>query len=418
MSQSPLAPQRLWLNPDVRRFFAGQVWAEVGARITREGLPIVAILVASATAPQLGVLAAATTLPALLVGNLLGHWADLVRRRPLMMWGALGRGLVLALVPALYFLGRLDFCAILVIAVLAAAFAVLLGIARHAYLPSLVTPARIEEGNQLLGTADSMGETLGPGVMGLLIHWLGSPLAILFDAVSNWGLVWALAGMKDSEVHPLRNHPTDGRRDGGDTTRQVWLFVVRHPSLGPLWLNAGVAALFGGFYSALYELYVIKTLHLGPFWLGLLITMGGLGSLVGTRLFSRWRRTRSLPVLTAWGYLGYAVLAVCVPLASGPFAIAFALLFLAQFGGDLGATVSQIGAYTIEQQVTPNHRLGRVRGTFYALTGGMEVVGALVGGPLAVWLSIRGALWVAFAGLVAASPLLWIRPFIGLHRKA
>ena len=41
----------LLARADVRRFVSGQLLAEVGSRITREGLPIVAIVAASATAP-------------------------------------------------------------------------------------------------------------------------------------------------------------------------------------------------------------------------------------------------------------------------------------------------------------------------------------------------------------------------------
>lgn len=406
--------QRLLAQSDVRRFLSGQLAAEIGSRITREGLPIVAIVATSATAPQLGVLAALATLPSLLAGNLIGRWVDRSRKRPLLAMGSLFRTAALLIVPLLYVLHELTFLAIATVTVLVATAGVLIAIAQHAYLPFLVTRPRIEEGNQLMGTADSIGETTGPAVMGLLIQWVGAPLSILFDALANIVAAISLSTISAQEKQPAP-HPNRVAATPlhPDNTRQVWLRVARHPILRPLWLNAGVSAFFGGFFSALYELYVLRTLHLTPLWLGILITLGGLGSLVGTRIFGRLRRTLSLPTVVLVGYLAYALLNFTVPLAHGTLWLAFGFLVVAQFGGDLFATISQIAAYTVEQHVTPDHWLGRVRGTFHALAGGLQVFGALVAGPLALLTSVRIAFWIATAGILAAAPLLANREFRG-----
>lgn len=105
-------------------------------------------------------------------------------------------------------------------------------------------------------------------------------------------------------------------------------------------------------------------------------------------------------------YSLFALMTLAVPLARGPFGVAFTFLLLAQFGGDLFATIAQISAVTVEQQVTPDHWLGRVRGTFQAFSGGLEVLGALIAGPVALTWSVRGAFWVATLGLVFSTLLL------------
>lgn len=67
---------------------AGRLVSEVGSRITREGLPVAAILAASASTTELGLLAGLSMLPALVLGAGAGLFADRRRRRPLMIAAA------------------------------------------------------------------------------------------------------------------------------------------------------------------------------------------------------------------------------------------------------------------------------------------------------------------------------------------
>ena len=60
---------------------------------------------------------------------------------------------------------------------------------------------------------------------------------------------------------------------------------------------------------------------------------------------------------------------------------------------------------TLIQLVMPAQALGRVNAAFKAVTGGLMVTGALVGGLLGELLGVRGAIWVGVAGL-AMAPLL------------
>lgn len=395
-------------DPDVRRYLGGQLAAEIGSRITREGLPIVAIMAAGATAPQLGILAALATLPMLLIGNIVGHWVDRTRRRPLLMAASLARAACLLAVPVLFWAHQLGFWSIAAVTVLASAAGVLIAVSRHAYLPALVSRNRIEEGNELAGTADSIGETVGPGLMGVLIQWVGAPASILFDAAANVATALSLLQIRRPEPHVRPRDLDEAGQLSWSELSRVWSRVASHPVLSPLLWNSGSAAFFGGFFSTLYELYVLKTLHLSPFLLGLLITMGGLGSLVGTRLYRRMRTRLGLGRLIWATYVVGAVLTLAVPGARGPMWMAFGFLFVGQFGGDLWATMFGIGTTTIQQAETPDHWLGRVHGTFRALGGGFEVAGALAAGPIALALGVRGALWVAVVGILISG--VWLMP--------
>lgn len=389
-------------KPGVPRYLWSQLSAEVGSRITREGLPVVAIAIAGAGAPALALLAALYTLPSLVAGNLVGQIVDRHAARPLLVGSNVARAVILMAIPLLFLLHHLTLVLIAWVTALAALSSLVARVARHAYLPKLVGRDRLEEGNAWVGTAESLGETTGPGIMGLLIQTVGAPFAIAFDAASNLLAALLLTGLRDDGYRSasLEHVPTESLPRH---VWHVWSRVLRHPILAPLLFNTGVGALAGGFFATLYELYVLKTLHLSPFLLGLLIATGGVGSLVGARLYQPMRRHLSMGRLMVLAAFCSAFLNMAVPTADGTLWFKVLCLFVAQFGGDLWATLFEIGASAVGQQVTPDRWLGRVHGTFRAMGGGAEVVGSLAAAPIALWIGVRGALWVAVAGMFLAA---------------
>lgn len=84
---------------------AGRLVSEVGSRITREGQPVAAILAASASTAELGLLAGLSMLPALVLGAGAGLFADRRHRRPLTIAADVLRAALLATVPAAALLG-------------------------------------------------------------------------------------------------------------------------------------------------------------------------------------------------------------------------------------------------------------------------------------------------------------------------
>src|SRR5256885_1836153 len=82
---SSTARNALWRHGDFLRLWSAQTVSDFGARITREGLPMMAIMALAATAPQLGVLAALASGSALLVGLTVGDFVDHTLRRPILI---------------------------------------------------------------------------------------------------------------------------------------------------------------------------------------------------------------------------------------------------------------------------------------------------------------------------------------------
>ena len=403
-------------DKNFRHFLWGRLVSEIGSRITREGLPLVAVLAVGAKSSSLGLLAALTMLPGLLLGTPVGNWVDRVRRRPVLIVANLLRAGLLLSIPIAALLHQLRFGGILAVSTLVSAVSVAFHVADRAYFPFLVTRSRLDEGNRILGSVEAMGETTGPAVMGVLIQLVGAPFALVFDALSNLVSAVSLGLIRKPEPIPADQKP---RRESGEKRRTfAGLRILRsHPVIRPLATTMAQDSFFGGFHAALYEIYALKTLQLTPLELGILITTGGFGSLVGSFWVSRVTRRFGLGRAMRLTFGVASLLTLAVPLAHGPVVVAFVFLLTAQVFGDLFATMYEINARIAEQALTPDHWLGRVEGSMRVVQGGLGVIGALVAGLLAEWITPRGAIWVASLGTIAAGLWLWNPGLLAFRRS-
>jgi hypothetical protein len=82
------------------RFWATHVIAEAGPGVGAIALPLTAVLTLSASAVDMGLLAGASTLPALLFGLHAGVRVDRLPMRPILVVTNVAQGALLAAVPA------------------------------------------------------------------------------------------------------------------------------------------------------------------------------------------------------------------------------------------------------------------------------------------------------------------------------
>jgi MFS family permease len=392
----------LWRHPDFLRLWVGQTVSSVGSVITREALPLTAILVLDAQPGELGILAAAGALPALLIGLFAGVWVDRVRRKPLMIGADLGRALILATIPAAAVAGILRMEWLMTAAFLAGGLTVVFNVAYATYLPSLVRPDQLVEGNSKLGVSDSLAEITGSAAGGALVQAITAPLAILADALSFVVSAISLAGIRTAEAQPRPE------------TTGTWLSEARagvttvrdDPRLRSLVGASASFYLFGGFFGALYDLYALRYLAITPAVLGLLVASGGVGALLGAAATGsavrRWGYGRVLVgAFAAKGLAGFLV-----PLAAAPGAGAVALLLAAQLFGDFALSMYFVAAISLRQAVAPPAKLGRVNATTEFIEQGIAPLGLLAGGFLGQWLGPRFALSLGAAGSVLGTAWL------------
>lgn len=233
-------------------------------------LPLTAALLA-ATPVQMGLLAAAETLPFLLIGLPAGAWVDRWRRRPVMVLADLGRALVLAAIPAAWLAGWLRMELIYAVGFLAGLLTVFFDVAYQVYLPALVARDELVEGNSKLELSRSVAQLVGPGLAGGLVQVAGGPLAILIDAVSFALSALCLRGIRRREP-PLA---PAGRRHRAAEIGAGLRLVLGTPVPRGL---AGCTATGTDSMTLLFFvliLFATRELELGPGLVGVLFSLGG-----------------------------------------------------------------------------------------------------------------------------------------------
>jgi predicted MFS family arabinose efflux permease len=402
---TPLRKQRDFLS-----LWTGQAISQIGSRITREGLPLTAVLTLGASPMQMGILNGAGAAAVLIFGLFAGAWVDRVRRRPILIASDLGRAALLASVPAAALLHRLTIAHLCLVASAAAVLTVFFDVAYQAYVPSLVDRGLLVEANSKLALTESIAEVSGPGLTGILVQWLTAPIAIAFDAISFLVSAASLWWIGAPEPQPKRD-------SGQHIVREIreGLRVCRsNPILRALLLRTAAGAFFGGFIGGLYVLYAIRNLGLNALLIGLVVAAGGASSLFGAFLAPRLvNRLGVGPALIAAAAVSGAS-CLLLPLAHGPVAACCAWLVAAQ-AGDAAWPIASVCDLSLRQAVAPPGMLGRVNSAMHLMFRGLLPAGAVLGGALAGATGVRGAIATGGAGVLLSTLFLVFSPIRGLR---
>jgi predicted MFS family arabinose efflux permease len=403
------APPRTFasrLGRDFLLLWTGQSASEFGAQVGAFALPLTAVLLLHADAWQMGVLAALTTLPFVLVGPLVGVWADRARRRPLLVAADVGRTALLAAVPALALAHRLNLAALDAIAFATGCLTALFDIAYQAYVPALVGRDALSQANARLEASRALSQVAGPGLGGVLVSALTAPVTVAASALTYAGSALTLGAIRHPEPPP--------RPDPGSLWREVWTglaWVVRHPLLAPLAGCTATANLFEHVGLALYPLYALHRVGLTPSLLGGVYAASSLGGLAGALAVGRVERRLGTGRALLLSILASGAFRLLIPLAPDRKGAGAALLAVAAAGIGFGSTLYNVVQVTLRQRLTPDALLGRMTASMRLFVWGTIPLGSLLGGLVATHLGLRPTLWLSAVGdltavaWIAASPL-------------
>src|SRR5579864_2294742 len=148
----------LWGQTDFVRLFAAQSVSLFGSEITLIALPLTAALVLGAGPAQMGLLAAAGKVPYVLFGLIAGVWVDRLPCRAVLVTADFGRAVLLGSIPVAALLGVLRIEHLFAVAFLAGLLSVFFDVAYQSYLPELVQPDQLAEGNGKLEASRSFAD--------------------------------------------------------------------------------------------------------------------------------------------------------------------------------------------------------------------------------------------------------------------
>jgi MFS family permease len=401
----------LWRHREFRKLWIGQTISQIGSRITRQAIPMTAVIVLGASPLEMGLLSGAVAAAVLLFGLFAGAWVDRLRRKPILIGTDLGRAVLLAAIPVAAAMHRLGMPLLYAVAALNGILTVLFDSAYQAYVPSLVDRENILAANSKLAISDSIAEVTGPSAGGVLVQVLTAPIAIAFDACSFLVSAFSLALIRKPETAP---EPAAGRQHMLREIAEGLQFCWHNPYLRPTVLRMGTGSFFVGFIMSLYELFTLRELRLSPALLGTVIAAGGVFALLGALFAERIvrRLTYGPAAVGSAIYLGISCL--LIPLAHGSVALCTAFLLAAQLG-DFGWPVANITEISLRQSVTPAHLLGRVNSAVYLLFRGLVPLGALAGGAFGDLIGVRTTMLIGASGFLLSTVFIVFSPIRRLH---
>jgi MFS family permease len=408
-----MSQRSLWQHQDFVKLWVGQTVSELGTVVTRTAVPLVALLVLGAGPWELAVLVIVTSAGVLLVGLFAGAWVDRLRRRPLLIWDDFIRGGLLMSIPVAYAFGALRIEQLYVVMFLESCLGALFDAAYPAYVPTLIGRDRLVEGNSKLAMSSSIAEVGGPGFAGALVQVVSAPFAVLVDAISFVVSAVSLLMIRSPEpAPPPRETKTRIVREIVEGLR----VVRRHAIVFPLAARSVPAHVFGAFYGVLYAIYLLRELHLDPFLLGIVISAGGVGAVVGSLFASRVVNALGIGRALVGTAIAASVIGVLTPLAQGPVALATLMVFLPQLVGDGLQTIEGVAERSLIQGVIPDRLLGRVNATLDVVSHGIGYpLGALIAAFLAEQIGVRGAIAIGWAGMALSLLFLVFSPVPALR---
>jgi MFS family permease len=396
-------PSTLVRNRDFLKYWAASAISDVGSQITLLAFPLIGALTLNATPWEMGVLNAAQYAPVLLISLFAGVWIDRMRRRPVLIVADLVRAVLLALVPMAAVAGRLSIELLCVVAFLIGALSLMFDLAHLSFLPSLVTREHLVEGNAKLEATAAAAQVAGPGLGGVLVGALGAPVAVLFDALSFLGSGWLLLRTRAHEAAPARDA---SRASVVSEIREGIGVVLAQPMLRALAMTSATNAFGGRMFFSVYVLYMTRDLGLSPMGIGLVLAIGGVGSVVGAMAAGTVNRRLGVGPTLIVSQLVFGLTGLMVPLAVVFPSIALEMIVASEFTQWMAIVVYYVDNVSVRQSITPQRMLGRVNATIRSFAGGMMPIGALVGGALGGWIGLAWTLVVA--ELILLTSFVWL----------
>jgi len=254
---------------------------------------------------------------------------------------------------------------------------------RQAFVVEMVGKDELSNAVGLNSASFNAARLIGPGLAGLLIHWIGTGPVIIINGVSYAAVILSLHLMRSSELHT----PKVAAREKGmirDGMRYLW----RRPDLMMVLVAVFFAGTFGLNFQMTSALMATSAFHKGAGEYGILGSILAIGSLAGALLAARRVRTRARLVIGA--ALAFGVMDIVSGLM--PTYLSFAVVL--PLVGFTALTMLTAANATMQLGIEPTMR-GRVMALYMTVLMG----GTPLGSPFIGWVGQEfGARWSLIVG--------------------
>lgn len=394
------APPPLWRNHDFLLLWGGQAVSRLGSRVSDLALPLLVLALTHAPV-QAGLIAAAQSLPYVLLSLPAGALVDRWNRKRVVVLCDAARCLALGSIPLAYALGSLGIAQLYAVAIVAGVALVFFDVAAIACLPRVVPAAQLARAAGLNTTAESAAYLCGPGLAGVLIGLArtivaGAALAYLADSLSYLASVLTLTVIhlpSQAERAPAPRVARRGKALRVEIVEGLHFLWTQRRLRAIALLSTSVNLLDGPLMLAIVVL-ARDHLHADARTIGVIFSLAGLGELAGS-FIAPWivARLRMGGVLIG----AIAVWAAATPLEAA--ATSPLMLVVGAALADMMIPLYNVAQVSYRLSLIPDALQGRVNSAYRLPSYGSGLLGTAAGGLLIGLLGPRPVLWLIVAGL-------------------
>ncbi len=353
-------------NPNFLKLWIGQIISYVGDRIIQ--MAFLGWLISSygRSSAEMGRITFFSLLPSFILGGMAGIVVDRFSRKWILVISSVLRALFIFAVSA-FFLGHnppIFFIYLMIFLVgLCTAFFVP---ARLSILPNIVADHDLQLANAFTAGAGMIATLIGTYIAGILIERSGFAKGFFVNALVYILAAAILLWLKpDKSSEPVKLTQNSGIKEALSYLklhRRAWRFIL---------LSSALSFLSSFFYVAL-TVVAMDYYHLGTAGAGKLLSMVGIGMLIGSTLAATLTKKMKVSHLVIISFVTLCITTATAKIVSSYF---LAWIWLTLIGASNAVILVSID--TVMQRITPDRFRGKVFGLRGMITNGVFLVSLL-----------------------------------------
>lgn len=391
----------LWKNKNFLLLWGGNVISSLGLQMYTIAIPLL-IYEMSQSAIAMSAMRAVEFLPNIFIGMIAGVLVDRINRKKMMQCTSLIQFISIFAIIVLLLVNHLALWHLYIFGFILSSAGYTFGNANHSIIPQIVAKEQLTSANAKLSFVNTIIQTAGPGLAGALLALVSFTstlsvylvcLLLLFFCVQNIQLPTV------AKEKPKNKGFWQDMKEGIAALLQNKTLLT--PTVTVLFVNLASSLIIG-----VLIFYVTDKLGATEMQIGLMFTISAVGGLLGASVVSQIRKRFGRGNIYTFCLLFDVVGVSCLIFAPSWWTAGIALGIRT-----FSTTISNIIYFTIRQEFTPNHLLGRVAGTSSMLMKLTLPFGLLLAGLWAEWLPIPILFAISAAIFLILFICLYIHPF-------
>ena len=361
-------------NPDFIKLWLGQILSYIGDRIIQ--IAFLGWLIASygKSGSEISRVTFFSLLPSFVLGGMVGIAVDRFSRKWILVSSNVLRA-VLVLVVATFFISKNPpiflIYSILFLMGLCTAFFVP---ARLSILPNIVKDEDLQTANALSAAAGMIATLIGTYLAGILIQRSGYMTGFITNGILYLFAALILFSLRPSGV---RTKDSAEKEASGGGMKEAVAYLASHKSARELIILSTILSFVSSFFYIALTVLAMDYYHLGTEGVGKLLSMLGIGMLIGSALAASFKKNVRPSHLII---IAFTTLFITTASAKLVNTYSLAWIWLTLIG--VSNAIILVTVDTIMQKSTPDRFRGKVFGLRAMVTNGVFLVSLLGVGEL------------------------------------